>query len=722
MAWPMSPTLAAAVASPDRVPVSRLYLWLDGDSGTGQEMTHLQVDWKIERTPDDTPEQVSRFAGSIAASASITIAWLGPAFPGDGRAMTRDLAAYVGTRTGVRDRDFGIGMKVRLDTGFQTSAGPETIRRFIGRVDTINVADDSSLTLGCLDYSADLQTTVSLPPAAVADNSPGIPTYMVAELLLRTGGFHRTPPPLSDCVLSVPSLLPEIGEVAAPLQAEPNPAPNLGAYPAPSYDNTYSATASLAQVTGGHVIIEGFFRTANIAATRTLVKIGGTTGGGITLTHTSANALRLATMADTTIGQSAASVLPSDGGWHYLCIDWYVGFKIDFRIDNTTRTVGAGLFPGVDVDTPQVTIGGLVHEGVSIRYVPPGLGDVQVWRNTWVPNYGVDYRGVSPTIRAIPRGQQGTVLELLRGIATATGAVFRWREDGAWRWEERTSWVERRVAATVADHDHTRTLLSSGYSYNGASRRSEVTVDWTEYTLTRSTLTAPAWEATDVITVGPQRTDILDFETDQPILGLLPIIRSSVQTAGSSVIQTVPAYQVGDPAAQIVTGVRTRILPTATGFRAVITNTGAQAIAFWDPATGGPAFRVRGWTVTGGDPRRYTQKSSPRSLESLVLPESPWRQDRRDAVAMCQQIAAETALPAVIFEQQRVVSDPSETVDDVVRLWSPDIMNGLVPAQIVGMTETDVELTLTVRACYPPVGLVLGVAGRNTIPDNMIAV
>lgn len=722
MAWTMGAELAAAAASPDRIPVTKLFLWLDGDDRGPQEMTHLDVGWSINRQPGDSPEQVSRFAGSIAAQATITLAWLGPAFPGDGRMKSSGLAAYVGTHTGVRDHDFGIGMKVTLHTGFQT--GPttvETIQRFAGRVDDIQVGDDGTLTLTCLDYCADLQDDASLPPIAVADDSVGLPVYMCVEHLLRGGGFLRTPAPLSDCVLSVPGLLPEIGDIAAPLRAEPNPLDNLGAYPAPSYDNTYSATVPFAQVFDTHVVIEMWVRTAGISADRTLVSIGDA-NSGIRLVHTSVNRLSLQTTNGTVIVQSGAYFLPSDNAWHYIAVDWLVGQRADFRCDVTTHSVianGILLNGNIDTFSQQIIVGGLVHEGLTVRYVPPDVSYIQTWRNTWTPNYGVDYRGTSPKIRAIPRGQQGTILDLIRAIAESSGAVFRWGEGGVWRWEERDSWVQRRIAAPVADHDHTRTLLASGYSYSGASRRSQVTIDWSEYTLLKSTLAAPAWEATDVITIRAGRTDMLDFDTDQPILGLFPVIRTSVQSADYSTVQTVPARLVGDPAAQNATGLQVRLIPTATGFRAIIRNSSSLDISLWDPTTGGPAFRVRGWTVTGGTPRFFTAQSSPRSREALTLPASAWRQNRAEAVSMCEQVAAETALPAVVFEQQRLVSDPSITVDDVIRLRAPDIMNDLVPAQIIGMTETDVELTLTVRACYPPTGWVLGVPGRTEL-DNLI--
>lgn len=720
MAWATTPTLWAAINSSDREPVTTLRVWENGDDQPPSDWSDMLVDWTISRTPDDTPEQVSRMAGSIAAQLDLTIGRVGPVWPdGSGDRLSRDYSPYVGRATGWRDRDYGVGVKVELRTGFRTSAGVEDLPVFFGRVDVSGVSDSGLLTLRCLDYCADLQADADIPPLVVADGSPDLPVYAVVEWLLRKGGFYRVYPTLPDAVLSVPALIPVVGQVAAPvLTGGSGASGGWTRYPAPSYQNTYLATDSYAPRAGMRIAVEGRFRSTTNAGIYDLVAIAseGTGQAGLRVWIDTTGAVRIGWLDKSVSIGTGSGAWPSDTAWHYLYVDvthtatgtdWYV------RIDSTTRSGSTSTsLKAADNGSWQISLGGLVHEGVSVSYQAP---TTRTLRDTWTPTYQTDLLGTSPGIRAIPRGQTGTVLDLIRSIATGTGAVFRWQEDGVWRWQERASWMERRLSATVGDADETRVLIKGGFSYDGKSRRSEVTIDYATYRPQRSTATAPVWSASDVIIVPAMRTTTMDFDTEQPIIGLLPVVRTSLLTASNSTIQTVPAYQVGDPAAQNAAGIAMRLMPTATGFRAIIRNSAAQDIAFWDPTTGNPAFAVQGWTVVGGEPQIYTAKGSPRSREALTVPSSPWRQKRTEAAAMCDAIAAETSLPAVVFDSQEVVSNYAWTVDDVIRIRAPEAMVNLENAQIIGQSGNATRQTYTVRACWPPTGWVLGVNGRSNL-------
>jgi len=730
MAYAVSPTLAAAIVSPQRRPVTELLIWLGGDAAAPTDFSYLVSDCSVERSPSDSPEQASRFAGSIAAQASVTLEWLGDSIPGgDGRIKSREFLPYVGTLTSFRDRDYGIGMKVKVRRGFITPAGAEYVPSFVGRIDGVTGTSVAAVTLRCLDFAVDLQGQLTLPTAAVATGSPALPLYSVVELALRTGGFHCTPPPLSDCVLSVPSMLPEIGDVAAPLVTEVAPLSNFGRYCAPPADNRYVMTSNYAPRPGQFIVIEGWFKAAAVAGLARLVTIAdGVTGpngslGGLKLSVDATGAVTASPINDSVNLRTAAGAWPSDGAWHYLLIRVQPGANSTgcfVRVDATDYSTTWSSFSNRGDMQPSdngsriAILGGLPHEGVSIR-MPSSIDYVQTPRNTWTPNYQTALLGTSPGIMAIPRGQTGSAWDVIRQVAVDTGAVCRWKEDATWRYEERASLIARRIAAAAGDYDDTRALTAAGYGYDAASRRGSVVVDYTEYSLLRSTVALPAWAAVDVITVQPRRTDVLTFDTDNPVVGIATLFQTSVLSNGYSSFQVVPAYQVPDPAAQIVTGVTIQITPTATGFRAAIRNPLSQAISLWDPTTGAPALSLQGWTVTGKEPRRLTAGATPKSKEVLELQSSAWRQNRGDASQMANDIAGETSMPAVVFEQIQVVSDPSLTVDDIIRVRAPAIMDALVPCQIIGISGSDYESTLTVRACYPPTGWVLGVPGRSEL-------
>lgn len=727
MAYSVTSTLAAAIVSPQRRPVTELLIWLGGDVAAPTDFSYLMSDCQIKRDPSDSPEQASRFAGSISAEASITLEWLGDSIPGgDGRTKSREFLPYVGTLTSFRDADYGIGMKVQVRRGFITSIGPEYVAAFVGRIDGVASTGVAAVTLRCLDYAVDLQGQLTLPLAGILPGNPGLPLYMIVELALRTGGFYRTPPPLPDCVLSVPSLLPEIGDVAAPLINLPDQPGNFSRYTVFLYDNKYVMTSNYAPRPGQAIVIEGWFQSLSTAGVRTLVTIGADVAanpGGLKLSVDATGAVTVSPINDSVNLRTPAAVWPNDSAWHYLLVKFTPNGGLSscfIRVDAVDySTTYNSLSNRVDMQPADngsriVIIGGLAHEGVMVRMTPTS-GYTQPNRNTWAPNYQTDLQGTSPRIMAIPRGQTGSAWDIIKQIAVDTGAVCRWKEDGTWRYEEYSSLIARRISATVSDYDHTRALNAAGYSYDASSRRGSVAVDYTEYALLRSTVAAPAWAATDVITVQPRRTEVLNFDTDNPVIGIFALSQTSVLSTTYSSFQAVPASQVPDPAAQIVTGVTIQITPTAMGFRATIRNPLSQAISLWNPATGNPALTLQGWTVTGNEPRRLTANATPKSKEILELQSSPWRQVRGDASQMANNIAGEVAMPAVVFEQIQVVYDPALTVDDIIRIRAPAIMDALVPCQIIGIAGSDYESALTVRACYPPTGWVLGVPGRSEL-------
>lgn len=736
MAWATSAAFQRALAAPIRYPVSVFTMRLNGDAQPAEDLTEFVTTWSLDRSPSDSAEQASRFAGSIAAKLTITLD-SGLAAPGQAPTKIAGLSPFqASVASGWYRQDWGIGQRVTLATGFwvtpsagtSTASGLETVPVFSGRVDNVSFDKDGVMTLVCLDDLVNLQADVDLPPVVVMDGDPDMLAYSTVEYVLRTGGMLRTPATPADSVpgttlLSVPALFPEVGQLASPVRNGDDPG-FLHLRAAPSYDTEYTSPVIYAPRFGSAVVFSGWLKSASSGADRGLLAIGDS-AVGLWLRVLANGALWAGTLDGSRGISTAAGLMPNDNAWHHWQIEvWHTGGGgvelRSYRDGGALPTAtGFGDLAVPDSQSGKILVGGLVHEGLLVRYLDFTKGDpAPTAPVTWTPTYSTDLRGVVATIRAIPRGSSGKALDLVRDVATGVGAVFRIREDGVWRWEERASWAARRVSAPVGTLTGDRNLLSSGISYSGASRRRSVTVDWTEYGTRKSTGAAPLWSATDIITVPMGETN-LAIETEVAMASIFGVRITAAQDPRWSQAVVVPASQAGYSFAETITGrLLIRVRPTASGFQVRFVNNYSTPLALWDPVTGNPSFSLQGTAVVGGgSPLTYTAPASSRSREDLTLPASGWRQNRVQAMAMAYAIAAECSMSAVVFQDQVILSDPSLTVDDVVVAQTEPLTDGAgVPVQVVAMTTSDTESSATVRACYPPVGLVLGVAGRNTLP------
>lgn len=264
---PATQTLKDAIASPSRKPVLQITLTL---GGTDYEFTSIPdqslnmiTGYSLQRTPQDQVIRASQISGTIAAQCNFTLQGWQATVDG-GFLSSDDLSIYKAGFDALRDNDYGIDAKVAVRQGFVTTAGVETVQVFVGFVDKIDVSDDGAISFLCLDGAGRMQGEATLPAAA-----PG-PTAVeqVVELLLRAGGHYRTPPPIGNCVLSLPSNLPEIGSHAIGAHrtvardgkswsyAPTWSVPTVAFY----FEPKYRMTKTLNPVPGDVVIIEGRFK------------------------------------------------------------------------------------------------------------------------------------------------------------------------------------------------------------------------------------------------------------------------------------------------------------------------------------------------------------------------------------------------------------------------------------------------------------------------------
>ena len=211
MAWTVPPEVRAALSAQDR-PVAVYFAAKLG--GVWVDYSYLVEDWSVDRTPSESPEQVSRFAGSIAAQASVRLNRKFRDNPdSDPKLLSTDFAVYAGgAATEFLAQDYGLGVEVSIAQKVSADGVTQWLYLFSGKVTGVSVGDDGSTTLTCTDRCSSLLAKAELPVMAVDPNSPPMPVYMVVEHLLRLGGWYRTPPAPADCVLSVSGLLPEVGD------------------------------------------------------------------------------------------------------------------------------------------------------------------------------------------------------------------------------------------------------------------------------------------------------------------------------------------------------------------------------------------------------------------------------------------------------------------------------------------------------------------------------
>lgn len=745
-----------------REPVSQVLLWLDGENAAPTDITDLAADWSVNRTPEDSAEQASLFSGTISAQATVVLDKQSTTVPDAEQLLSREFSPYVdGTLGQLRIHSYGLRMKVQVLYGFDALTPV-----FTGRVSSVDVSDGGVVTLTCSDFARDLLGQTTLPTAVVAD--PKLDPYTLAEFLLRSGGFYLTPPTVENgCLLSVPNLLPEVGHLADtsqgyPIKPNSYDAPasvhNMHAYlwgSSSRHHLRYEMDSPITQEPGTTLIVEGWFEfhssdedrpwdliafcdraESNISYYDHGVLLGTTSSKRLCLVVPDGSeghrVITLGTFPTAFDDPLFGSVFP------YLLVEITFGQSgdISWWAQAGDDPPATGSATGVSFYNTEHNSAwfGTRFQGASVRQLPTAQY-IRQSNKDWQPNFDVDLHyslsttrvpinGISekPSIHCVP-AVTGSAWSIIQDISSSIGGWCGWSPSGEFEWWGRDERDAVRFGSGGPIQDHTRELIHSGYSFDDSSLRSAVTIDYTDYVTSESTESNPLWSATETLTVPANTTKTFDIDTP----GRLPTkfqpfaYPNFVVWNLWSEMTAVYAYQVGDPAAAEVAGYRMAVTARGEGFTLTITNGGPQEIAFWNPSTGQPHLVIHGSYVTAIK-STHTARASLKSREVLPLPASPWRQTPNIAKRICEAVAAEVAQPAMVFGEQRIVSDPDLIIGQNVRIQAPDVMDEQVSAQVVGINYGRDEYSLTVRACYPPTGWVLGIYGRSEIGSTAILI
>lgn len=720
---PATQTLKDAIASPGRKPVLQITLTLGGadyvfETGTGLDMI---TGYSLQRTPQDQVIRASQISGTIAAQCNFTLQGWQATVDG-GFLSSSDLSIYKAGFDALRDNDYGIDAGVTVRQGYVTTAGVETVQVFVGYVDRIAFGDEGQVSFTCLDNAKKMQAT-----GANAVIPLKVHPEAFVEDLLRQAGFYRTPEPLPGTVFWMPNAVVVIGD---PAKWFGPPTRTLrfaadGELPAnwtstmarggPNGSIYYQAPGP-SDVAMGTIGTTSVVEAAHIWAPDPDNFMMGSDAGMII----TAGMLLTAGDPSLYIGPRGNFVdtgvdLPSDQNAHYLMFDvslvsastfnWYLNLDGN-EYQGSGSYSRSGWYWGINV------LGDNYVEGFSVRVVKTD-GYVRQPRPDWTPPFEAVWRGSAPLL--LPAvAKTGKIIDLINEIADGVGARWRWTEDGTFLWENAPEIRDSLFDNAVAGVDDTRALLSSGYSYDGASKMASVSMGYQvrKYVSRTFTTDDPIWSSDDGLTLAANSKETLRVTTTDPIAETTDVWWTAVK-----------AEQAGDPSAVVLDrySATAYLSVSKVGLNEltiVVGNLLPYPITFWDPTGSRPPLAVYALAYGVEEERRTFMQGGQGAIESISLPESVWVQDKDATQARTDAIAAEASLPAIVFDQLRTVGDPTRTVGDVINLQAAGLMDAPIPCVIIGKDNDLDEDTLTVVPCYPPTGWVLGAEGRSEIGND----
>lgn len=731
---PATQTLKDAIASPARQPVLQITLTLGSEdfefTTIPDQNLNMITAYSLQRTPQEQAIRASQISGTIAAQCNFTLqGWQATV---DGGFLSSDqLSVYKAGFDALRDNDYGIDAKVAVRQGYVTSAGVETVQVFVGFVDKIDVSDEGAISFLCLDFAGRLQGDATLPAFLSGSEAANesIRPQIVAEHLLRSGGFYLTPPARPGCVLSIPSLFAEVGQITTPVYTSTTAswsrhwrAQKVGNYFQSAA--SYTMTEPFAPRVGTVIAVE-FWASNNIFGLNNGISIGGC----LTIGNDSAGYIRF--NGNRTAYNAGGRFSEGAGNGHFYIEVTYVATGIEwyFRRDSAvgdyeySGSIAANdFYVTSDPDAADKVVwvwdeiysAGIIFEGLSVT-LGDSLSFSRVTNANWVPNFETSIVADESLGRLAYMPQlTGSTWSLLQEMSGSSGGCVRWTEQGVFEWLDRSATSSRTYSAPIQTLSDDRALVTSGYSYDSSSRRSDVTVKVSRSALQekRKGIDPPSWTCPDVVVVKANSTQTILLSPDVTFTHVLQME-----------YRFTDAGLVGDPAAwwsdqhQSPWSVRAVAHVLTSGeLQLVVNNWSSVDLAFWDPVSGEPYLQVWGTILTGTDQyEARTFGASARSKQPLLLEASQWQQVSVEAIAQAEAIAAEAALPAIVFSQQQAVGDPTRTVGDVIDLQASTLMDDPVPCIIIGKDAGIAEDTLTVVPCYPPTGWVLGVTGRSEL-------
>lgn len=663
----------------------------------------------------DTPDEVRLVEGSAAAQLTVQLA-KGEVADEKRTAAWRYSPYNASSPLAGADRH---NVPIKAAFGFQTAAGPETVRRFTGRTVNLPVRPKSaSAELTALDGRDRMRTTVDLPMILANQNAflkPGLNASWVVDYALRANGIYTSPAIRSQCVFSATmhgSAWPEVGRLNDQDTTHWFDNDSADFFPCRFEQGRYSPV-----LLGGD---GGSFNRINAMIDQSHYQVGANDGQTVFFEFWAyltpgADAPALMFMfgesypaffmdwvdvgTDSklvfTINRNATDPGSSIDGptvsgvaaWRYIGVHMTFGTTITIRcrVDSTTTTV-------VDADPSMV-------DGVNFKYVSIIGTTVPVeayqvtaepysatmWNNAFTPSAILSMSANELT--AIPPGISSDPWDLVSEVANAEFATHGFDENDLYLYQTRDRWIsteaqtQQRVLSTVdsiANLDIDDGLMAV---------RNVISVPASPVTVSAL---ADVWSASEMYTIPPRNSLVVWANFNDTTLNVPPYFTSGLSLDSNWFMANSRPDGTG-----IVwsTGIQVyfeAVFANSAKIRLVNSNPGPL---YMIDTTGAPALHVLGQAVSQDENASTTpiatSASSIAKYGTRPLPVSAnrWRQSQSVAKGIAGDLLGELAVPRPTVKNIEIKADPRLRVGNRVGLADPDGVGPTSDFWIIGITD-----------------------------------
>ncbi|HEV8653102.1 MAG TPA: hypothetical protein VG276_27850 [Actinomycetes bacterium] len=748
-----SGALATAILGQERRPVWRLRVdWNRSGSYTDLAVKDLSadvVDCTITRElSTDLPDAAKLFAGSAAASATITLAHGDLADPSKHTAWYYSPANAASPLAAYKRR----GAPATLEVGFVGSSGPEYLPALVGSVRTLEVSSGGrTATLQLVDRAETMRQQVTLP-MIVADGEtaaglkvrPGLRTTFLADWIFRQSGYYSSPPARSGCRFLATmhgSAWPEIGIASQlygvnGLQVPFSVTPEFPSYDAkfvqatitsalsdPSLRYLLGSGTTMSANNGAELLFEGWFKLRSTAQDQPLFWVfRGGSGATYASLYWQTGNNRLVFTTNRGLGNGAVigpTVTPGTSSWHYIAVQasfTSTGVDVTFRYDGTTTgptTIATSSVTGAEswdtITLDQGIITGFATGGNNLFAEAVQLtteSTISTWNDGFVPTVDLHVSAaIDSKILAVPPATE-EAWSLLQTIAGAEFATTGFDETGRPFWWPRDRWTTPPYTTSQRTLSSTTALEELATVEAVDQVRNKIVIRASQPQIQPSGIVWRSVMAHPIPTSG--RTLYAQF--DNPVANLDTSVAHQLAGGSSRYLASTARDGVGGQ----ISNLGFTVTPFATSALMAVTNpNGSQVYLVADDndggTTGAPYLILEGQFVlfdqSADNTRLRVEVSDATSISDygeqlFEVPDNPFRQDPDQINGIAADLLTATKQPGPAYSNVTIVADPRLQLADRVTVQDP---GGLEVAADAHLSR--IELTLNENGMRQTVNL-----------------
>lgn len=765
-----------AIQSNEYTQAVRITLTLPGAASVYNDVSRAIKSWKIERDiVSDRPDAAQLLEGYPAASATVVLAGM----VGDQTDATKSAAwlfnSYDPTSPMLRQHKLAIPVKIELGVVPDSTKTAEYVTKFMGHTSDVEVNPQTGeVTLTCIDNRTAVRAAPSLPPAYAGTANQDAPMTSLWPLryLLAASGIYDSPPPRKTPILYASmhgGAWPEVSgdesftDMLWPGGVEPgftqgywcNQVVNPTGVPGgvtvqrvdvnrplcelwTGYNYTGEAWTTMPAVDAGSSPLQWMLQDIeqNYLDSLVVAVLGGANTGFKLQTVFTRNGV---------VTTNTTAAVAVTAGFHQ--VTWTVAYGA------TTATLTVWL-DAVKITTVTYNIGaagaGVIANHISFVVQAPSDTIQLTFENaTAGPTVGFTptaYLDGSLNNLIAPPDVSGDAWTVMQNMAEAEAAFFGFDETNTFRSMNRTSQRAAPVARTVLSKTSLKQLswkTSASAQYNHVRQVLNNLIVGPQATV---------WSLTDVVTIPPHATwSTLVSLSDQvaqvpPFMsGILPAgggqagfnyyrAARNPDGSGGAITLTGPTGVFASPPITV------RQLSAKT-IAVSVTNSNSFAISLVSPTGAGypaaddgqPMLVIGGRVISStGIPGQSSNAASyvesiwqPTGTEPdlfLDLPANEWIQYQTSGQILTDDLCADLAYEQPLFANVPIVPDPTLQLADKVILSDPTVsaVNEYVRISSYSLDgdASSYNHLITVRPLGPPLGWLMGVAGRSEMGET----